>query len=1101
MEQPTFDNFDDGGHISPRWERAKDILDTHPNGVIKVYTTTQSDAARTIAMEAMGRGEKSVILEPTNRILEHTGGHIGSDFRRVHKNKECPHNVKLCEEYPDLRALETLPLPGDCGRECEYYEECDVVSPIRDGWSVLGVTYAKLCTLVASQYGRYENIDDEPSTPKLLLDELSFADNYILDECQVLAGGNSKNRLVAAIGEGEDTRASIERQTQEEGDGIFDRFESIQTTFPSLHQLAVQYGNTLQDDDMREHMVTVAERAIGKEKTECWSIKTGTGRRISPERDHIAMMLRDLVRLMKEREKYGLSVRDVVFLQQVHWIMISQWVSIAAKWERGHVVVKIHALDNLVSTFLHPFLNQVSWEGHEREENRRIIMTSATFVDHNYKQYVWKGSKIAEYWWNDPSNSNRRHLILCDSSKYQAWGKGKRPIGEYVRFIRSVVGEYGEENVAVVAISKRLTQELSNRLGRDIEVDHYRSKWHMGIGTKKRILITVGAGYTPSNTFDPVAVDLDDSKRMRLEAMRESTANAWGRGKDPWGSEPSIVFALGVTQGECRDIFTWGIGRKLEGEKWTPRCSRELSKPSIKKCSDWNMMTEYAKHHLKPNYRARMKMKEEGLREKERELYKKYHVKRMLLDNKYINNEPSNNNSATSSEESTVSEAENSLSIVYTTSNIREISSSLTEYSYDDVNASQTLSASKIYLDFRNKYAYDSLTASSDHFLQNIQKVFVSRNKTYTNVLTFLEEAFMPRYDYWNTATAKRDSPGEVEYAPFYARCEEDAKRSFFTWLDAHLRGTKALVISALDRSACGIWGCFDVDAHYDPRKVTSAPYLKKRYEAELKVDMLCNFMDECAIPYLLEASGSLSSYHVWLFFERCGGKLIRSFMESIAREAGVEGIEINPKQAHHSSKKRAGNGVRIPFGKHQEHFAWSRILVGGKWISRDEFKEVTIETIDISQFDPDIPALTRIRKAPADTVTNVLGYPEQDTILDGKVYRSMESIEDASGSGEYAGIRRFFLWLLTQDLSGEQGHWARIYLAREFLNAGWAYEKIAALFEHQGDYDFDESLKAVKYIAGKDYGNIRYESIWLRCPSFAEKYEDETGHRLPISE
>jgi len=1139
MQQPILNTFNDGGRIDPRREKAKDLLDTHPSGVVKVYKTTRAGATTSIIMEAQKRGEKCVIIEPTHHILDKTIKQcVGAErFRKVVSNKECLRNLELCKEYPDLMYLESVPLPGDCGKDCEHYAECDVVAPIRNGWDVLGITYTKLCTLVASQYGKKDiAFDDEPSTPSLLLDELSLADNYILDECHCLAGGKRKTQRVAVIGKGDDPGKLITSQTQKEANGIYDRFVSLQDAFPGLHQIAVQFGSLIEDEDIRAHMATVAERALGKVKNERWSIKTKTGRQLGSGRDDIAMRLRELVRLMKTREEYGLSVRDVVFLQEAHWIMISQWVSIAAKWENGHIVVKIHALDNVIQTFLPPFLNKVSYEAHERSRKCRIVMTTATFVDHDFKQYVWKGSEIAEYWWDDPRNNNRRHLVLCDSSRYQAWGERARSIQEYVNFIQKVASAYGNENVMVVAISKRLVQELREYLSDDIVVEHYRSSWSQGTGTERRILVAVGAGYTPSNTYDPIAENLEDSKRMRLESMRAATANAWGRGKDSEGMEASIVFTLGVTEAECREIFTWGTGRKLEGVKWAPRVARELAKPSIKKCETWAVMLERAKHHLGPNYEERLG----DIREERRRLIAEYfkQCQRSLL----LQENEKYSDLATSLEENLECKGKKELMLCNT--RISGKSAPLCADFYmcvDAIGNFHKICNSPELAPFNTKYTFDSMTANSEHFSSNMKSVFVSDTTYFKNIYSLLKERFISRWD--GKTIMHRDGEGGVGIRAVYTPDEGKAKRNIKARLCAHIHLSQCIIIPALDRFGCGIWGCYDIDAHVkvgerptDPdaynAKVAKlgakAPKLmdgtidiiKKRYIAEEKCERLCDTLDKFSMPYLLERSGSPSSFHIWLFFERTGAKLLRAFMESIAREAEVEGIEINPKQVHHSANSKCfGNGVRIPFSIHPGHKGVSKVLVNGKWIGTeafnvsysvptsdtgewlgsDDFEGIPIGRINISQFDPELPVLEIIGRTKRVASDAVARSPDADYVME---FDGVEWVNGASTdeySGDFPDIRPIFSWALNQDLSGMEGHNMRFLIVRTFHNAGYSPEDIAKLFAGQADYDFDISLKYVEGQIRVECGHIRNATIWQLCPMLAARFEAETGKELRI--
>lgn len=398
------------------------------------------------------------------------------------------------------------------------------------------------------------------------------------------------------------------------------------------------------------------------------------------------------------------------------------------------------------------------------------------------------------------------------------------------------------------------------------------------------------------------------------------------------------------------------------------------------------------------------------------------------------------------------------------------------------------------YPDLKKEYTVESWAAWEDHLNEQFKAIRVSPGWYCDNTLTFLHHVFATRPDliYIQQVTNGKQS--------YYAK-----KRSAYitmeaqmTWIDRHTAGTITIGSPCIDENGNVKWGCYDIDAHQS-KNDTSSVLIKKRYWAELKTMKLLAYLHKKGIPYILERSGSTASYHIWISVVPVDAKLAMWTFRAIALAAGVTDLEINPKQGR-AGAKGSGNQVKLPFGKHQANKSRSKLWINGEWVGPrvsnrgyslpGEFVDIMHRAIDIREVDMEGPKLVRI----AD-------IPEVYLVEDGREYCRMESVEYTSGSGEYAGIRRFFVWLLTQDLSGEQGHWARIYLAREFLNAGWTHEDIARLFEHQSDYDFDESLKGVKSVAGKDYGNVQYESIWLRCSSFAAKYEQETGYHLSTSE
>ena len=103
-------------------------------------------------------------------------------------------------------------------------------------------------------------------------------------------------------------------------------------------------------------------------------------------------------------------------------------------------------------------------------------------------------------------------------------------------------------------------------------------------------------------------------------------------------------------------------------------------------------------------------------------------------------------------------------------------------------------------------------------------------------------------------------------------------------------------------------WICYDLDNHDN-----SNPDVKK------DVTLLLAVLDKYSIPYLLEASGSEDSYHVWVFLVPTRTYNAFKFSRQVAAEACIK-CEIWPKQQSiDSARAEFGNPVKLPLCYHNK--------------------------------------------------------------------------------------------------------------------------------------------------------------------------------------
>lgn len=271
--------------------------------------------------------------------------------------------------------------------------------------------------------------------------------------------------------------------------------------------------------------------------------------------------------------------------------------------------------------------------------------------------------------------------------------------------------------------------------------------------------------------------------------------------------------------------------------------------------------------------------------------------------------------------------------------------------------------------------------------------------------------------------------------------------------LENHSKGKITLGAYCLSQDNLVHWMCFDIDAHRSADD-TDETLKAKQDQSEDERTKLCNFFDSTDIPYLLESSGTPYSYHIWVFLKPVEAAKAKHFGKRVLQECGIKKMEVFPKQEK-LNKNGYGNLVKLPLAINRKNGNKSKIWLNGEWV--EDFESITVGAIDISSYT--LPEVKKIECQKPDKVE---------------------------------GVRDIFKWALTQSLTGEQGHWMRIAIVREYYNNGTKEpEKLAELFKSQLDYDPEYSYKAVLSIIKDDYGCWKWETIVNRCPDLVKKYNE----------
>ena len=258
--------------------------------------------------------------------------------------------------------------------------------------------------------------------------------------------------------------------------------------------------------------------------------------------------------------------------------------------------------------------------------------------------------------------------------------------------------------------------------------------------------------------------------------------------------------------------------------------------------------------------------------------------------------------------------------------------------------------------------------------------------------------------------------------------------------LTEHLKGDitiGAYTIAYKDDSVK--WGCIDIDGEHVENAARKGEIIREK--------LISYGVHSESI--LTEESGSLDSYHLWVFFNpRTKTKKVKRFLEAICNEVD-KNIEVFPKQET-AGVDSPGNLVKLPFGYHRRAKKRSKVIV--------------------------ITARGNV----------IEGYRALDVIK----RCSVPTIKKAK-TKEIIGIRPCFEKAIEEklQLNGEQGHNFRLALVNELIVNNHSDEQIHDVFRIQSDYDYEKTQNNIDYCR-TNYGKPwKCETIREKCSSFVSGF------------
>lgn len=262
-----------------------------------------------------------------------------------------------------------------------------------------------------------------------------------------------------------------------------------------------------------------------------------------------------------------------------------------------------------------------------------------------------------------------------------------------------------------------------------------------------------------------------------------------------------------------------------------------------------------------------------------------------------------------------------------------------------------------------------------------------------------------------------------------------------------HEEGTETLGFYQMYNDGKVRWVCYDLDTHGDELPETAM---------EATMDILDRLVER-DIPYLLEASGSDSSYHIWVMLDEVD--VFKAYHWSRELISGLEvDCEIFPKQ---SKPMEYGNLVKLPLAYNRKVSKWSKI------INKNKDGSVSVTRVNIDDYEP--KELTEVERRTTST-SNFTGVA-------------------------MAGIKPCMEEAIKEclQMTGTQGHDMRIAMVAELSNMGWSRADICGVFVNQMDYDSNMTMKQIDSVY--HYNRWRCSTLRNRCSTFVKcdgcKYQE----------
>ncbi len=361
------------------------------------------------------------------------------------------------------------------------------------------------------------------------------------------------------------------------------------------------------------------------------------------------------------------------------------------------------------------------------------------------------------------------------------------------------------------------------------------------------------------------------------------------------------------------------------------------------------------------------------------------------------------------------------------------------------------------------RYALEDYIGGIEPFNQNSENVYISSIDIFRENVQFFgifnnpvgNDQLVQTADSLELAFVNR----EDHYGQQYKNLQGASWRKEKGCLNAeklieHIQGRATYGSYQLGLDDTVIWACLDIDSHEGNRPITDEVIEQTRADVKKVVEVLRRHR----VPFLLEASGSPGSYHVWIFLSRTKTYNAYRFIRQVKAEAGIK-CEVFPKQKTFGKDGKYGNLVKIPICVNQK--------CGGRSVFLNPDTFGPIEGII------EHPGRVRLLEVPGPSkkVKEALTMP--------KKVRAVVEFDPC--------MRGLLVGKVV--LEGSEGHEMRVAIAIKAGLMGMSDEEAAQLFADQPDYNHEISLAKVIEIRGYGYKPYSCAALKDKCGGLVEQY------------
>lgn len=595
--------FDIGLHTGDEewneiYDTAEFVLSDQSPNLVELAKTTRSGVTTSLIIKSAELNKRTVALFPTRKICDDTY----PDAINIGLRREPPIRIsgavtranmqgclKLHEklrDYPSLRHLSYISKPKCIGKSiCRFWHQIFDIPLVIDGkilpigameslvddrcslatifqypnqFDSIALTYAKMRMILETN--KEENA--------LLKDYIDNADVIILDEFSQFSGSNQLLSI-------RDMRVSWGKNKTSETEHDFNIFIHLQEELFILENLGF-------NQSIADSMAELLRRFI--EAFELYFVPKFDP--LNPETTGLA----EITNPLSQRQRMKLTTDGKIY----HHLL--------EKIARENSIVLKHT-ENVLQ-----FLSNDTWIGTNITSEFAPVQMMFIAEPNNEKFAEWiremghKGTKVIatdatlpllstssifeldfkEENAGDPTKNNDKQLIIADSRKIGVTDLTKRYDlqMQLVGYLNKVAEVHGEEHVLIVTPNINSADMLAfyMRKGelKPMELTYFRSNLTIGVKSDKRIMVIVGAPFTPQGSHLAHAhfqinkfrhhkwlhglthkqKILRLSAELRMHAMAGAYYQTIGRAKDPRGRDRSVVYCWGMTREIIHEMLT-----------------------------------------------------------------------------------------------------------------------------------------------------------------------------------------------------------------------------------------------------------------------------------------------------------------------------------------------------------------------------------------------------------------------------------------------------------------------------------------------------------------------------------------------------------------